>query len=52
LKIRDGVPVTISNGPGATLATTMPATAAPASDSEGATVISPAKADTLARPKS
>ena len=52
LKIRDGVPVTITNGPGAALATTAPVSnpAPTSSGSEGATVISPAKADTLARP--
>jgi membrane fusion protein, multidrug efflux system len=53
LKIRDGVPVTIVNGPSAAIATTSPASSAPetaATGSEGATVISPAKADTLARP--
>ena len=49
LKIRDGVPVTITNGPGAALATTAPVSN-PNSGSEGATVISPAKADTLVRP--
>ena len=49
LKIRDGVPVTITNGPGAALATTAPVSD-PNSGSEGATVISPAKADTLVRP--
>ena len=49
LKIRDGVPVTITNGPGAALATTAPVSN-PNSVSEGATVISPAKADTLVRP--
>ena len=52
LKIRDGVPVTITNGPGAALATTAPVSnpAPTSSGSEGATVISPAKADTLVRP--
>ena len=53
LKIRDGVPVTIVNGPSAAIATTPPAPTAAetaASNNEGATVISPAKADTLARP--
>jgi membrane fusion protein (multidrug efflux system) len=53
LKIRDGVPVTIVNGPSAAIATTSPAPTAAetaASSNEGATVISPAKADTLARP--
>jgi membrane fusion protein (multidrug efflux system) len=52
LKIRDGVPVTIVNGPSAAIATTSPATAAPetaATGNEGPTVISPAKADTLTR---
>ncbi len=52
LKIRDGVPVTILNLPGAALATTAPVsnpTPAPAV-SDGATMISPAKADTLVRP--
>jgi len=53
LKIRDGVPVTVANTPGAELATAMPvgspAAALPPAN-EGATVISPAKADTLARP--
>ena len=53
LKIRDGVPVTIVNGPSATIATISPASTAPATattGNEGATVISPAKADTLTRP--
>ncbi|HYT97346.1 MAG TPA: efflux RND transporter periplasmic adaptor subunit [Casimicrobiaceae bacterium] len=54
LKIRDGVPVTIVNGPSAAIAAMSPASTAPATatttDNEGATVISPAKADTLARP--
>jgi len=53
LKIRDGMPVTVTNAPGASLATAVPVTspaAAPPSANEGATVISPAKADTLARP--
>jgi membrane fusion protein (multidrug efflux system) len=53
LKIRDGVPVTISNGPAAALATTSPVSMTPstaATGNEGATVISPAKADTLVRP--
>ena len=52
LKIRDGVPVTITNGSGAALATTAPVSnpAPTSSGSEGATVISPAKADTLVRP--
>ena len=53
LKIRDGVPVTIVNGPSAAMATTSPMSSAPetaATGSEGAAIISPAKADTLARP--
>src|SRR5438105_533671 len=52
LKIRDGVPVTIVNGPSAAIAATSPATAMPATtgSNEGTSVISPAKADTLARP--
>ena len=53
LKIRDGVPVTIVNGPSAAIATMSPASTVPATattGNEGATVISPAKADTLARP--
>ncbi|HEY4137835.1 MAG TPA: efflux RND transporter periplasmic adaptor subunit [Casimicrobiaceae bacterium] len=53
LKIRDGVPVTVSNAPGAALATAAPVTTPavpPPSANEGANVISPAKADTLARP--
>jgi membrane fusion protein, multidrug efflux system len=53
LKIRDGVPVTIVNGPSAAIATMSPASTAPATATtgdEGATVISPAKADTLTRP--
>jgi membrane fusion protein, multidrug efflux system len=53
LKIRDGVPVTIVNGPSAAVATTSPPTATPATaatGNEGASVISPAKADSLTRP--
>jgi membrane fusion protein, multidrug efflux system len=50
LKIRDGVPVTILNAPGAALATTAPISNPTPSSSDGATVISPAKADTLVRP--
>ena len=53
LKIRDGVPVTIVNGASAAIATRSPASTVPATattGNEGATVISPAKADTLARP--
>src|SRR5438477_3133473 len=53
LKIRDGVPVTIVNGPSAAIATMSPASTVPATattGNEGATVISPAKADTLTRP--
>ena len=53
LKIRDGVPVTIVNGASAAIATRSPASTAPetaATENEGATVISPAKADTLTRP--
>jgi membrane fusion protein (multidrug efflux system) len=53
LKIRDGVAVTIVNAPGATLATTAPAAnpSSPATNmNEGGSVITPAKADTLARP--
>ena len=54
LKIRDGVPVTIVNGPSAAIAAMSPASTAPATATttgiEGATVISPAKADTLTRP--
>jgi len=52
LKIRDGVPVTISNPAAAALATMAPvnAPAPPPTGGDGATVISPAKADTLTRP--
>jgi membrane fusion protein, multidrug efflux system len=52
MKIRDGVPVTISNGPAAAMATAVPISSTPQSSppSEGTNVISPAKADTLARP--
>jgi membrane fusion protein, multidrug efflux system len=53
LKIRDGVPVTIVNGPSAAIATTSPPSTAQetaTTGNEGATVISPAKADTLTRP--
>jgi membrane fusion protein (multidrug efflux system) len=53
LKIRDGVPVTIINASGAALATTAPVSnpSPPAMpNNEGAGVISPAKADTLAHP--
>ena len=51
LKIRDGLPVTIQNVPGAALATTAPVsnpTPAPGT-SDTATIISPAKAETLVR---
>ena len=52
LKIRDGVPVTISNSAAAALATMAPvsAPAPPTTGGDGATVISPAKADTLVGP--
>jgi membrane fusion protein (multidrug efflux system) len=53
LKIRDGVPVTVVNGPSAAIATMSPASTKPETaqtGSESATVISPAKADTLTRP--
>ena len=52
LKIRDGVPVTISNSAAAALAATAPVSSpVPSTTSgDGATVISPAKADTLMRP--
>src|SRR5436190_8873622 len=52
LKIRDGVPVTMSNSAAAALATMAPISASvpPTTGGDGTTVISPAKADTLVRP--